>query len=297
MFKLILYLCLLMPCAAQAQLKVVTTTTDLAALAREVGGEFIEVTSLARGNQDPHYLEAKPSYARTLNQADLLIEVGLDLEVGWLPVLLTQARNPAILNRSKGRLDASNGLRLLEIPQGKVDRSQGDIHPGGNPHYWLDPRNALEIAKNIPTMLSILDPDNSLNYSNLYNKFKVSLNDKVSQWKPRLKALKPRKLITGHRTFSYFAAWSGVKIVDVIEAKPGIPPSPSHLVKLLKLIPAQQVDLIWSENYSDPKPAKELARRSKVSWKLVPTSVGGVKAATSYIELIDYLIQQLEPAS
>ncbi|MBI4411383.1 MAG: zinc ABC transporter substrate-binding protein, partial [Deltaproteobacteria bacterium] len=165
MKKIFLFLLiLLVPFTAHAKINVVATIPDLAAIAREVGGELVNVDSIARGDQDPHYLEPKPSYAVKMNKADLLIEVGLELEVGWLPVLLTQSRNPKILRGASGHLDASRDIPVAEIPAGKVDRSMGDVHPLGNPHYWLDPRNGLIIARGIADKLGKLDPANKTVY-------------------------------------------------------------------------------------------------------------------------------------
>src|SRR3990167_5568167 len=202
-----------------AKLTVVTTTTDLAAIAREVGGDRIAVKSLGRGDQDPHYLEPKPSYVVTLSRADLMIDVGLDLEVGWLPVLLTQSRNGKIQRGAAGHLDASQGLPLLEVPTGAIDRSMGDVHPHGNPHYWLDPRNALVIAAQIRERLSVLDPDNAAFYAANEARFNTHVNVKLSQWQPVIATFKGKKAIAYHKGFAYFAHWTGLHVADYIEPK------------------------------------------------------------------------------
>src|SRR3989338_3811420 len=162
----LLLLIMVMPNPAQAKVNIVATIPDLAAIAKEIGGDLVNVESIVRGDQDPHYLEPKPSYAVKMNKADLLIEVGLELEVGWLPVLLTQSRNPKIQRGAPGYLDASRDIPVIEIPTGKVDRSMGDVHPLGNPHYWLDPRNGPIIAREIAAKLGALDPSNRAAYQN-----------------------------------------------------------------------------------------------------------------------------------
>ncbi len=285
---------LLLPLTASAKLRVVTTTTDLAALTRAVGGDLVQAESLCRGDQDPHYLEAKPSYVVKLSRADLLIEVGLQLEVGWLPVLLTQSRNPKIQRGVTGHLDASEGLAILEIPTGKIDRSMGDVHPEGNPHYWLNPENGLIMAQRIAERLARLDPPNAQHYLDNATAFSSRLKINTARWKQQVASLRGKKIVTHHKSFSYLIGWIGLEGAGQIEPKPGIPPSPSHLVKLISLIEKEKIPLILIENFVEPKSAQEIARKTGVSLLIVPASVGGTSEVRSYEELFDFILQQLK---
>jgi zinc/manganese transport system substrate-binding protein len=291
-YAVLLLSLLCFPGTTSAKLKVVTTTTDLASLVSEVGGEYVEVKSLIRGSEDPHYIEPKPSYARIMNSADLFIQVGLSLEVGWVPPLLTQARNPKIVRGQPGYLEASQGLRLLEIPQGKVDRSQGDIHPEGNPHYWLDPRNGLIIAKNIADRLSRLDPENTSKYQANYQNFKSKLQTKIAEWQKQAAALRGKKIIVYHKGFTYFANFTGLNIAGYVETKAGIPPSPSHLLTLVQMIKKQKISVIVTESYYDPKPANKIAEQTGAKVLILPTSVEG-KSGIAYIDLFDFLVRAM----
>lgn len=295
MKKIILIIGLLiLPFTVSAKLKVVTTIPDFAALAQEVGGDLIEVTSLARGDQDPHYLEPKPSYALTLNKADLLIEAGLELEVGWLPVLLTQARNPRIQFGQPGHLNAATGIRILEIPQGRIDRSLGDVHPNGNPHYWLNPNNGLIIARNVAARLSELDPANASQYEQNFASYSTRLAKKITVWEGELAVLKGKKIITYHKSFSYFVDWSGLEVVGLIEPKPGIPPSPSHILGLIEKIKSEKISLLITENYYNPKPSRELSQKTGAKLLLLPTSVGGETAIKTYDDLFETLVKRMK---
>ncbi|MBI2340558.1 MAG: zinc ABC transporter substrate-binding protein [Deltaproteobacteria bacterium] len=297
MKKFILLLMLaIFPLSANAKVNIVTTTTDLAAIAREVGGELVSVESICRGDQDPHYLEPKPSYVVKMNRADLFVEVGLDLEIGWLPVLMTQSRNPKIQRGSTGYLDASRDIPVIEIPAGKVDRSMGDIHPLGNPHYWLDPRNGLIIAREVADKLSVLDPANQPAYRDNLATFESRLKSRIAAWQSLAASLRGKDIVTHHKVFSYFANWLGITIADVIEPKPGIPAPPSHITSLIDLIKSRQIHLIVSENYYDPKPSWELGKKTGAVVRDLATSVGGETGVTTYEGLFDYLIGELKGA-
>lgn len=293
---LILLSLLLIPFNAFAKLKVVTTLPDLASLVQSVGKDLVDVKSIARGDQDPHFLEAKPSYAVLLNQADLLIEVGLDLEAGWLPILMTQSRNPNIQVGQKGYLNASEGLEILEIPTGNVDRSMGDVHPNGNPHYWLDPRNGLYISYRIAKKLGELDPTNAAQYSQNQQAFQSQLKNKIDAWSKQLISIRGKKIITHHKSFSYFVNWAGLQGVGYVELKPGIPPSPSHLLSLIDLIKRDHIPLIITENYYDTKPSKQIAEKTGAKLLILPTSVGGEPAVKTYEELFEFLINKIKEA-
>lgn len=294
MKRFLLTLLLILPLTASAKLKVVTTTSDLAAIAREVGGDLIEVTHLIRPDQEPHSIEPKPSYSVLLNQADLLIEVGLELESGWLPVLLTQSRNPKIQPGQKGHLTASNNVRILEIPTGRIDRSMGDVHPDGNPHITLDPRNGLIIAKNIEDRLTELEPQNAGAYAANRESFAGRLSPKIKTWEKELAPLKGKRLISFHKDFSYFMDWSGLVIADLIEPRPGIPPSPAHILSLVERIKKENIPLIVTENFCDPKPGRELAAKTGAKNLRIPAAVGGDGTTPTYEGLFDVIVARLK---
>lgn len=282
------------PLSAFAKLKVVGSIPDLAALAREVGGDLIETQTIARGDQDPHYLEPKPSFALMLNKADLLIEAGLELESGWLPILITQSRNPKIQPGQKGFLNAAQELSILEIPTGAVDRSMGDVHPDGNPHYWMNPRNGLVIAKRIAQRLGELDPGNASRFAENYADFEKRLSPRILDWEKAAAPFRGKKVVTHHKSFSYFVDWTGLKVEGLIEPKPGIPPNPSHLLSLINLIQTEKIPLIITENYYDPKPSRELAEKTGAKVLILPTSVGGEPGLKTYEDLFEALIGKLK---
>ncbi|MBF0105699.1 MAG: zinc ABC transporter substrate-binding protein [Deltaproteobacteria bacterium] len=292
-FFVIIVLCLFISLQAFAGLHVVTTTTELAAIATEMGGVHAEVKSLIKGSQDPHYIEPKPSYASILNKADLFIAMGLSLEIGWVPSLLTQSRNAKIQRGHEGFIEPYQGIRILEIPSGVVDRSGGDIHPEGNPHYLMDPRNGVIVAKNIAQKMAELDPAHGDSYQKNYEIFAETMNHKIGEWQRVLSKHRGLKVVTHHQTFSYFADWLGVRVLDRIENKPGIPPSPGHMVDLIKLIKKESVPLVLLENYYDPKPSQKLAGETGVKVLTLPVSVNGVETVTTYAGLFDYIVTQI----
>lgn len=286
---------LLWPALAAAKVQVVATLPVFGALASEIGGERVEVKSLARGNQDPHFLDAKPSYVVALNKADLLIEGGLDLEVGWLPAILVQSRNGKIQPNADGNVNASKGLRILEIPGAKVDRSMGDVHPLGNPHAWLDPRNAKLIAANIFQQLAKLDPEGRPYYEGRLKDFLRRLDRKMAEWEPMLQKIRGKKAISYHKSFSYLADWTGLEIVANIEAKPGIPPSSKHIDSLLKIIPQQAVKAILAESFYPKKVPAYLSEKAGIPYLMLPTNTDEYGIA-AYFELIDYLLREIAKA-
>ena len=285
-------------CAAPlaAKVKVVTTTEDLAALAREVAGETAEVGSIARGYQDPHFVEAKPSYLLKLKKAQLFIQVGLELETGWAPALLTSARNPGILPGRPGFLDASEGCEILEKPAGGVDRSLGDVHPLGNPHYWLDPENGRLIARAIARRLSAIDPANAEKYKANLAAFEERLSQKQKEWDAAAAALKDVKVVTYHNSWPSFAKRFGLDVVDFVEPRPGIPPSPAHIHSLIARIKAEGVRLLIVEPYFDQKLPKKVAAEAGVPLVIVPPSVGGEEGIKTYFDLFDRQLELLKNA-
>jgi zinc/manganese transport system substrate-binding protein len=288
---------LLLPNAAEAKkLIVVTATTDMAALAAEVGGDKIDVDSIAKGYQDPHFVEAKPSFLLKLRQADLLIVVGLQLEIGWLPPLITQSGNPRIQVGAGGYLDASQFAEILDIPTGPVTRAMGDVHPLGNPHYWLDPDNGRRIARGIAGKLGELDPSNSAYYQDRFKDFDKRLSDAEQKWDAEMKPLRGRKVVTYHNSFPNFAKHFGLQVIGYVEPRPGIPPTPSHTIDLIGLMKRENCKVILVEPYFDLKTPQAIARDTGGKVVQYLPSVGGEKQVTTYFQLFDYDIGLLTKA-
>jgi zinc/manganese transport system substrate-binding protein len=273
--------------SARAELNVVTTTQDLAAIAQEVGGDRIKVTALAKGYQDPHFVEAKPSFVLTLNRADLLIVVGRDLEASWLPALITQSRNSKIQPGSAGYLDPSTSAKILEIPTGTITRAMGDVHALGNPHYWLDPENGRRIAKTIADRLSQMDASNAAHYAQREADFGRRLGEAQQRWKAQMAPYKGLKVITYHRSWANFADAFGLDVVGYVEPKPGIPPTPQHTLDVINAMKAQNVKLILVEPYFDLKTPNSIADKAGARVVVLPPSVGGVPSASDYFKLFD----------
>ena len=269
-------------------LQVVTTTEDLAAIAREVGGERVQVAALARGYQDPHFVDAKPSYMVQLKKADLFVEVGRDLEVGWAPGLLNGARNPKILPGAPGFVDASAQVSILEIPA-SVSRAQGDVHPFGNPHYWLDPMNAAPIARVIRDALARASPADQALFARRCEDFEKRVAGAAERWKARARSLglDGMKVVTYHRSWSYFAAAFGLEVVDYVEPRPGIPPSPGHVQGLIGQIKQAGVRLLVMEDFFDPRLPQRIAKDAGVPLVVLPTSVGADEKIHTYFDLFD----------
>jgi zinc/manganese transport system substrate-binding protein len=279
---------LMMSAPAQAQLRVVGATEDMAALAREVGGDKVKVDAIARGYQDPHFVEAKPSFILVLSKADLLIAVGRELEVSWLPPLVTQSRNARIQPGSPGYLDASQGVRILDIPTGAVTRAMGDVHPSGNPHYWLDPGNGRKVAQAIQAKLSELDRPNAAYYEQRYADFDRRLAEAEKRWDATMAPFKGMKIVTYHRSWTNFADRFRLDVIGFVEPKPGVPPSPHHTIDLIKAMKAQGIKVLLVEPYFDLKTPNSIGRETGAAVLVLPPSVGGEKVITDYIKLFDY---------
>ena len=292
---LLLSLAIAVPAVA-APPKVVTTTEDLAALVREVAGDKVVVDAIAKGYQDPHFVEAKPSFILKLHDADLLVVIGRELEIGWLPPLLTQSRNPKIQVGAAGYLDASTGVRILEIPTGQITRAMGDVHPSGNPHYWLDPDNGRIIARSIAAALARLSPADKAYFDQRYADFDKRLSDAQKRWDAAMAPYKGTKVVTYHRSWPNFTARFGLDVMGYVEPKPGIPPSPSHTIELIQEMKRQGVKLILVEPYFDLKTPESIAREVGGKVMVLTPSVGGVKEAGSYIALFDYNVNLLTTA-
>jgi len=274
------------PGAAQT-LNVVATTEDLASIAREIGGDKIKVTALAKGYQDPHFVEAKPSFVLTLNKAQLLIVVGRDLESSWLPPLITQSRNAKIQPGGGGYLDPSTSARILEIPTGTITRAMGDVHALGNPHYWLDPENGRRIAKAIKDRLSQMDGANAAYYAQREADFGRRLTEAQQRWKGQMAPYKGLKIVTYHRSWANFAEAFGLDVVGYVEPKPGIPPTPQHTLDVINAMKAQNIKIIIVEPYFDTKTPNSIASKSGAKVLVLPPSVGGVPQASDYFKLFD----------
>jgi zinc/manganese transport system substrate-binding protein len=284
------------PTTAGAALEVVTTTEGLASLVREVGGDRVAVTSLSRGTQDPHYVDASPAVAVKIRRAKLLVDVGLDLEAGWLPGLVNVSRNPDAQPGGKGRLTAATAVQVLEAPAGPVDRGQGDIHPGGNPHFLADPRRASKVAEAVAARLAQLDPAGAAQYQAQLAAFEQKLAAARRGWEGKLAPLRGRAVITHHRTMSYFVDWSGLTVAGYLEPKPGTPPPPSHIAQLVGVARDRDVKVILVENYYDHRPAEVLAKHSGARVLPIPGDVGGAPQARDWLSWIDLIVTQVVEA-
>ncbi len=283
---------------ASAKINVVASVTNLASIAREVGGDKVKVKSIAKGYQDPHYVDAKPSYVLDLNKADLLIYTGLDLEIGWLPGLITGARNSRISSsNSQGRFDASTLIPIkLDVPKVKVDRSMGDVHAGGNPHFILNPSYAIIVARGIADRLAQLDPDNKPLYESNAARFTDKMERKMKQWRSMLAPYQGTNVITYHKTWTYFSDWAGLNEVGTIEPVPGIPPSPRHIAHVIKLAKSSDVRMIISSTLQPQKSSKYIADKAGIPFVSLAPQVGAEKNIRSYAELIDSIVSRISSA-
>jgi ABC-type Zn uptake system ZnuABC Zn-binding protein ZnuA len=280
----------------QSKLTVVTTTEDLAAIAREVGGDRIAVEPIARGYQDPHFVEAKPSFILRLQKADLLVVVGRELEAGWLPPLIQQSRNSKVQPGANGYLDASLQARILDIPQGQITRAMGDVHPLGNPHYWLDPENGRAIARAIAAKLAQLRPADKAYFDQRFGDFSNRLSESLKRWQATLAPYKGQKIVTYHRSYTNFVDRFGFDVIGYVEPRPGIPPTPQHTLDLINAMKAQQVKILLVEPYFDRKTPNAISRQTDAQVIVLPPSVGGNKEITDYFKLFDYNVNLLAGA-
>jgi ABC-type Zn uptake system ZnuABC Zn-binding protein ZnuA len=282
--------------AFAAGLKVVTTTEDLASLAREIGGDKVTVVALAKGYQDPHFVDPKPSFIFEVSRADVLIVVGRELEIGWLPPLINSSRNAKIQVGGSGYLDASLNVKILEIPTGQVTREMGDVHPQGNPHYWLDPANGRRIAMAIRDKFTQLDAADKATFDARYADFDKRLADAEKRWDAAMAPYKGTKIVTYHRSWPNFMDRFGLNVMGYVEPKPGIPPSPSHTIDLINGMKAQGVKLIVVEPYFDLKTPQAIATQVGGTVLVLAPSVGGTKEATDFIKLFDYNVGTISAA-
>ena len=288
----------LAPRLAVAQLKVVTSTTDLYDIARAVGGDRITATHIGQGYQDPHFIDPKPSFVLQLRNADVWAFVGLDLEVGWMPILLDGARNPRIQRGGPGHLDVSRAISVLDRPVGNVDRGMGDVHALGNPHYWLHPENGRRIARQFKAKFTELDPKNAAVYEANARAFETRLNAAERAWAADLAVIRGKPVVAWHTSWRYFAAYNGMNIVAFVEPKPGVPPSPAHLYQVIQTVKRTGAKAIVMEPFYDRKVADLIAKQTGARVLVLPPSVGGLRnaAVNDYIALMKYDIAQLAAA-
>ena len=279
--------------SSYAKMNVVASTPDLGAIAREVGADRVEVTSLAKGTEDPHFVDAKPSFIRILNQADVLIEGGADLEVGWLPPLILNARNPKIQLGQPGRIIAADVLRLIEVPIGPIDRSLGDVHPFGNPHFTVDPMNGKLIARLLEERFCVLVSADCSVFKSNRKKFDEKIDARMAEWQRKMAPLKGVKAISYHKSFSYFAERFGLRVVNTIEPKPGIPPSAAHVRDLVSQMKSEGVRLILVEPNRERKTPSFLAEETGAKIAMIPSMVGGTREAQDYLSFFDSIIDTL----
>ncbi|WP_440999436.1 metal ABC transporter substrate-binding protein [Fodinibius sp. SL11] len=275
-----------------AQIKVVTTLPDLASITRYVGGDQVEVFSIAKGYQNPHFVDPKPSYIVKLSRADMFVTVGLDLEKGWAPQLVESSRNSDIQQGSAGYVDASEGISLLQVPQ-NINPEEGDIHIYGNPHYWLDPLRGKQVAENIHKHLIDIAPEHRKQFTQNLDQFKKRIDEKMTQWQEKMKPYKGTSIIAYHNEWVYFEKRFGLEIVDFLEPKPGIPPTPSQLVNVIKKVESQNIPVLINSPYFSSKSPKVVARNTGIELVKLSTMTGGYDEIENYIDLFDYNINTL----
>src|SRR3954470_15519272 len=296
--KTIVLICSAILCltvSAQAKLKVVATLPDLASLAREVGGDKVEVTAMAKPTEDSHFVDARPSFVVQLRDADVLIDGGAELEIGWLPPLLQNARNPKIDVGKPGRVQASQGVRLMNVPTA-ASRAAGDVHALGNPHFVIDPIIAKTVAQHIAQAFSAVDSANAAAYDANYKKFETAINAKLQEWGTAMLPFKGQSVVAYHDSWPYFAHRFGLNIDTFLEPKPGIPPSPSHLAEVIEKMKAQKIKAIIIEPFHDRKIAEKVASSTGAKVVEFAQYPGGLSGTDTYVKLIDRLIANLSAA-
>ena len=291
--SLLLALLIAAAAPALAKVQVVSSLQDFSSIAQSIGGERVETFALAKGYQDPHFVEAKPSLMLVLNHADLLLHVGLELEIGWLPPLVLGSRNARIQTGELGNLDCSQSIPVLDVPRTRVDRSMGDIHPQGNPHYWLPPANAKIIAGEIAQRLGQIDSEGKPEYDRRLTAFIRRVDAKVKEWQPSIAKLRGTKVATYHKSWTYMSQWLGLVEVGYVEIKPGIPPDPSHLVQLIATMKREEAKLLLMENFYNKTTAQLVADKSGARLLVLPTDVGASPEAKDWFSLVGLILEEL----
>jgi zinc/manganese transport system substrate-binding protein len=281
---------------AAGKINVITATQDLAAIGADIGGDRITIEAIAKGYQDPHFVEPKPSFLLKLQKADLLVVVGLQLEIGWLPPLITQSGNSKIQTSNAGYLDMSQFCEILEIPTQQVTRAMGDVHPLGNPHYWLNPENGRRMAKAYQTKLSEMRPADAAYFAQRYADFDKRLTEAEKRWDAQMTPYRGRKVVTYHRSWPNFCERFGLNVIDYVEPKPGIPPTPSHTLEVINTMKRENIKLIMVEPYFDLRTPNSIAQAVGGQVLVLLPSVGGVKEVNDYFQLFDYDIKLLSEA-
>ena len=278
----------------EGKLKVLTSSTNLKSLTEYIAGDRIQLESILKGAQDPHFLSAKPSYMLKARRADLLIFIGMDLEVGWLPGIIAGARNPKIQRGRSGYLDLSQFVKALSVPEEKVDRFFGDVHPYGNPHYLLDPLRAVQVSKGISEKLSELDPKNKDHYFNNQKLFESQIKEKMEVWRKKIQDSGVRRLVTYHSSFEYFLKEFRLKLTGLIEEKPGIAPSAKHVLSLINQMRKSQTSCILMSSFYDKERVKKIKQSTPAQIEVVAIEVGALKEVTDYFLVIEGLVQAIE---
>lgn len=280
----------------QAKLTVVATTADLGSIAREIGGDRVEITTLAKPTEDPHFVDPKPSFIIKLNRADALLEGGAELEIGWLTPLLEGARNRKLALGQPGRVICSKGVEMLEVPT-VLDRAQGDIHAAGNPHYLTDPANAKIVASNIAAAFARLDANSADFFQANLKRFITQLDTKLAEWQKALALYQGRRIVAYHNSWPYFAKRFGVKVDLFLEPKPGIPPSPAHLAGVIAKMKADKIGVVFVEPQLSRRTAENVARNTGAAVVEVSHFPGGVKGTEAgYLALMDHIVNSLAKA-
>lgn len=292
MKNIIIAALILFPSLIFPQIRVIGTIPDYASIASEIGGERVKSESLIKGTQDPHFADALPSHIMKLNKADLLISTGLGLESGWLPALLNNSRNKKIQPGSTGYLDASAYVELKEVPQ-KIDKSMGDVHPGGNPHFYTSPAELFKIAAEIKNRLLEIDPSGKEVYNRNWETFNTRYETKTAQWKKAIEPLKGTKIVVYHESWTYLIEWLGFEKVASLEPKPGIPPSSGHIADVISQIQGKNVRFLFQEIYHPTSLSKKFAAKTGVKLLVLPSMTGAEKGTDSIWDKFDSIINRL----
>ena len=282
---------------ASALIRIESTTQDLAAIASSVGGQYVSSASLTKGTRDPHFAVAKPSMIRRVYKADLLLVIGADLEIGWLPLLLKSARNNKVQPGNSGYLDLSQSVKLLGIPDQAITRDMGDVHEKGNPHYWLDPRNGIKIAQAIAAQLTKIEPEHGDEFKANADAFSNRLRARYLQWQKALQPLKDKAVISYHNSLMYLADAFAFNIVAQLEPKPGIAPSATSLAHLMTVIKRENVSLLIMETFYEQRSSAYLKQHSGIKTAIIPQSVGAKQGIDNYFDLFEDIVKQLTKGS
>ena len=294
LFRMISLLCIsflaAMPGSAEAKVKVIASITPLKSLTESVGGDLVEVESIGRGTEDPHFVEVRPSFMISIAKAKLYISVGMSLDI-WAKPLIENSRNTDIVI-----INASKGIHILGVPTERVSALLGDVHPEGNPHYWLDPYNIPIVIRNIVTGLAQVDPANSAVYQKNGRDFLDKLKKADADWQARLKPYSKTKVVTFHQSWDYFAEHFKLEVRGQVEPKPGIPPSGAHTDDIIQLVKREKIPLIFMEPYYNDAHPKLIAEKTGAKLLKLPQLCGGVPKTETYLELMEYNVSAVERA-